>query len=81
MSRTVRDYVRVDGHGTLDQLIEQLTAIRDSLPAEAGAEVQLRGDEFFGHHIAVAFRRPLTAEEAACEGRYAAPPARHLKAA
>lgn len=72
MTRMVRDYVQVGEYASLDVLIEQLTAIRDSLPAEAGAQVQLRGDEYYGRHFAIAFNRPLSAEEAEVEGRYVA---------
>lgn len=71
MTRMVRDYVQVGDFTSLDHLIEQLTAIRDSLPGEAAPEIRLRGDEYYGRHIAVGYNRPLTAEEEACEGRYA----------
>jgi hypothetical protein len=30
----------------------------------------MRGDDVFGRHLAISFLRPLTAEEAAVEGRY-----------
>lgn len=80
MTRMVRDYVRVDAYASLDQLIEQLSAVRDSLHAEAEAQVQIRGDEFFGRHFAIAFNRPLTLAEAEVEGRYA-PAESRLRAA
>ena len=80
MTRMVRDYVQVGDHASLDLLIEQLTSIRDSLPAEAEARVHLRGDEYYGRHLAVAFNRPLSMAEAEMEGRYAPDEAR-LKAA
>ena len=72
MTRLVRDYIEVSDQGSLDGLIERLTEIRDSLPASAEAEIRMRGDDVFGRHLCVAYLRPLTAEEAACEGRYAA---------
>lgn len=72
MTRMVKDYVEVSDHTSLEALIERLTEIRDSLPASAEAEIRMRGDDVFGRHLCVAYLRPLTAEEAACEGRYAA---------
>lgn len=71
MTRMVRDYVQVGAYASLDQFIEQLSAIRDSLPADAEAQVHMRGDDYYGRHFAIAFNRPLTFEEAEVEGRYA----------
>jgi len=71
MSRMIKDHVEIDDNLPLDGLIARLIEIRDSLPAEAEAELKMRGDDVFGRHLCVSFRRPLTAEEAACEGRYA----------
>ena len=71
MSRMIKDYIEVGDHLALDGLIARLIEIRDSLPASAEAEIRMRGDDVFGRHLCVAFLRPLTAEEAACEGRYA----------
>lgn len=70
MNGMVRDYVEVSDCASLDQLIENLVAIRDRLPAQAEAGVRFRGDDHFGRHIAISFNRPLTPEEAACERRY-----------
>ncbi len=81
MSRMIKDYVEVRDHASLSGLIERLTEIRDSLPASAEAEIRVRGDDYFGRHLCVGFFRPLTQEEAACEGRYAGAGARRLKAA
>jgi hypothetical protein len=71
MSRMIKDYVEIADHGSLDSLIARLEAVRDSLPAGGQTEVRMRGDDVFGRHLCIAFLRPLTAEEAACEGRYA----------
>jgi hypothetical protein len=71
MSRMIKDYVEIGDHASLDSLIAQLTEVRDRLPASAGAEIRMRGDDIFGRHLCVGFMRPLTDEEAACEGRYA----------
>jgi hypothetical protein len=79
MSRLIKDFIEVGDNQSLDALISRLTEIRDSLPSGADAQVKLRGDDTFGRHIAVAFRRPLTAEEAAVESRYGSCPVK-LKA-
>ena len=71
MSRLIKDYVELGNHASLDDLIAALTALRDSLPASAEAELKIRGDDVFGRHLCIGFLRPLTEEEAACEGRYA----------
>jgi len=71
MSRMIKDYVEIGDHASLDSLIARLTDIRDSLPPAADAEIRIRGDDIFGRHMCIGFMRPLTADEAACEGRYA----------
>jgi hypothetical protein len=71
MSRLVKDYIEIADFTSLDALIERLTALRDTLPEEAGAELRIRGDEVFGRHLAISYLRPQTAEEAQCEARYA----------
>ena len=70
MSRSIKDFIQVGDNLPLDDLIARLTEIRAGLPAGTDAHVKLRGDDTFGRHLAVAFQRPLTAEEAAAEGRY-----------
>jgi hypothetical protein len=81
MSRMIKDYVEVGEHASLDALIARLTEIRDSLPASAEAQIRMRGDDVFGRHLCVAYLRPLTDEEAACEGRYGRPDEAELRAA
>jgi len=71
MSRRVKEFVDVEDHLSIDDLIQKLTDIRDSLPDEAGAELRLRGDEVFGHRMTISYFREQTAEEAAIEQRYA----------
>lgn len=72
MTKLVREVVEVKDHSSLDQLIETLVSVRDALPDAGGeAEVRLRGDDVFGRHLAISFLRPQTAEEAACDARYA----------
>ncbi len=70
-TRKIRDYIEIDGHLPLDQVIERLLSVRDSLPEAAEAELRMRGDDIFGRHLCVSYLRSLTAEEAACEARYA----------
>ena len=71
MTRRVKDYVDIRDHLSLDALIEQLLELRDRLPEDSEAQLRLRGDEVFGRRLSIAFLRPLTDEEEACEARYA----------
>jgi hypothetical protein len=71
MSRRVKEYVDVEDHVSIDDLIEKLAAIRDGLPKDSHAELRLRGDEIFGHRITISYFRAQTKEEAAVEKRYA----------
>jgi hypothetical protein len=70
MSKLTNDYLELSGQLSLDELIGRLTAIRDNLPAGADAKVKMRGDDNFGRHLCIAYKRPLTEEEADCLGRY-----------
>ena len=71
MARKVKEFVQIDKLSTLDALIEELVAARAALPDDAEAELMLRGCDVFGRHIAVAYMRPQTDDEVACEARYA----------
>jgi hypothetical protein len=71
MSRRVKEYVDVADHVSIDDLIEKLAVIRDTLPDGSDAELRLRGDEIFGHRITISYFRAQTKEEAAVEKRYA----------
>jgi len=71
MSRMVKDFVEIKDCTSLDSLIEQLIAIRDSLPVAAEPELKMRGDDFFGRRLTIAHFRPQTAEEVECDARYA----------
>lgn len=68
MTRLVRDYIEIGAGHSLGALVDRLSALRAELPDDS--EVLLRGDDLFGRRISVAYLRPLTAEEAACEARY-----------
>ena len=71
MNRRVKEFVDIADHVSLDNLIQQLNALRNDLPADAEAELRLRGDDIFGHRITISYFRPQTEEEAECERRYA----------
>ena len=71
MSRRVKEFVDIEDHLSLDELIANLAEIRDRLPDSAEAELRLRGDEVFGHRMTIAYLREQTEEEAECERRYA----------
>lgn len=71
MSRKVKEFIEIGDYTSLDTLIEKLIEVRASLPEEAQAEVKMKGDDVFGRQLSVSFFRPQTAEEAACDARYA----------
>jgi hypothetical protein len=71
MKRRVKDFVDIADHVSLDDLIEKLAELRDSLMDASDAELRLRGDEVFGHRITISFFREQTDEEAELERRYA----------
>lgn len=71
MTKLVRDYVEIPEHASIDDMIAILQALRATLPEGSDAELRMRGDEVFGRHLAIAFLRPQTDEETACEARYA----------
>jgi hypothetical protein len=70
MSMLIKDYVEVGTEHSLDALIARLIEVRDSLPADAEANVRMRGDDAFGRHLSISFMRPLNGEEADCVSRY-----------
>jgi hypothetical protein len=71
MKRRVKEFVEIVDHVSLDDLIEKLAEVRDSLPEDCEAELRLRGDEVFGHRITISYFREQTKEEAEIEKRYA----------
>ena len=70
MSRRVKEFIDVEDHVSIDELIDKLKEIRASLPEDASAELRLRGDEVFGHRLTITYFRDQTAEEAEIEKRY-----------
>jgi antirestriction protein len=71
MKRRVKDFVDIADQVSIDELIEKLAEVRDSLPDGSEAELRLRGDEVFGHRITISYFREQTDEEAEVERRYA----------
>jgi hypothetical protein len=71
MSRRVKEFVDIEDHASIDDLIGKLVAVRDSLPEQSEAELRLRGDDVFGRRITITYMRDQTEEEAECERRYA----------
>ena len=71
MGRRVKDFVDIADNCSLDELIQRLAELRDSLPQDADAELRLRGDEVFGRRITIGYFREQTSEEAEIEQRYA----------
>ncbi|MFL6736264.1 MAG: hypothetical protein ACJ8F4_04310 [Sphingomonas sp.] len=71
MKRRVKDFVDIADHVSIDDLIEKLAEVRDSLPDGSEAELRLRGDEVFGQRITISYFREQTKEEAEIEKRYA----------
>jgi hypothetical protein len=71
MKRRVKEFVEIDEHVSLEELIAKLAEVRDSLPEECEAELRLRGDEVFGRRITISYFREQTDDEAELEKRYA----------
>ena len=71
MSRRVKEFVDIANHVSLDELIQKLGEVRESLPQDAEAELRLRGDDVFGRRITITYFREQTEEEAETERRYA----------
>jgi hypothetical protein len=70
MSRRVKEFVDIEDHASIDDLIGKLVAVRDGLPEQSEAELRLRGDDVFGRRITITYMRDQTEEEAECERRY-----------
>ncbi len=71
MARHVKEFVQIEKLSSLDALIDELVAVRASLPDSSEAEIRLRGCDVFGRHIVVCYQRPQTVAEAECDARYA----------
>ena len=71
MSRRVKEFIDISDFSSLDELIEKLIAIRDSLPAFAEAELRLKGDDVFGRKLSISYMREQNEDEAGYDERYA----------
>jgi hypothetical protein len=71
MNRRIKEFVDIDEHVSLDELIARLAELKGLLPEGSEAELKLRGDEVFGRKITIAYMREQTEEEAEMDRRYA----------
>lgn len=74
MPRRVKDFIEISDYTSLETLIRYLETIRDNLPAEHEAALQIRGDDVFGRRLTITYFREMTPEEAEIEARYAEKP-------
>jgi hypothetical protein len=70
--RRLKDFIEISDYTSLDQLIHYLEAIRDNLPADHEAQLQIRGDDVFGRRLTITYFREQTPEEAELEAKYSA---------
>lgn len=72
MPRRVKDFIEISDFTSLDTLIRYLETIRDNLPKDHEAELQIRGDDIFGRRLTITYFREQTPEEVELEERYSA---------
>lgn len=72
MPRRVKDFIDISEYTSLDDLIRYLKTIRDNLPADHDAELNIRGDEVFGRRLTITYFREQTPEELELENKYSA---------
>jgi hypothetical protein len=70
--RRVKDFIEISDFTSLDTLIRYLETIRDNLPKDHEAELQIRGDDVFGRRLTITYFREQTPEEVELEQRYSA---------
>jgi len=68
--RRVKDFIEISDYTSLDTLIRYLETIRDNLPEDHEAELQIRGDDVFGRRLTITYFREQTPEEVELEARY-----------
>jgi hypothetical protein len=68
--RRVKDFIEISDYTSLDTLIGYLQTIRDNLPPDHEAELQIRGDEVIGRRLTITYFREQTPEEVELEERY-----------
>jgi hypothetical protein len=69
--RRVKDFIEISDYTSLETLIRYLETIRDNLPKDHEAQLQIRGDEIFGRRLTITYFREQTPEETELEARYA----------
>ena len=72
MPRRVKDFIEISDFTSLDTLIRYLETIRDNLPKDHEAELQIRGDDIFGRRLTITYFREQTPEEVELEEKYSA---------
>jgi hypothetical protein len=70
--RRVKDFIEISDFTSLDTLIRYLETIRDNLPKDHEAELQIRGDDVFGRRLTITYFREQTPDEVELEERYSA---------
>ena len=73
MPRRVKDFIEISDYTSLEDLIRYLKTIRDNLPPEHEAELNIRGDDVFGRRLTISYLREQTPEEAELEAKYSKP--------
>jgi len=68
--RRVKDFIDISEYTSLDDLIRYLETIRDNLPEDHEAELNIRGDEIFGRRLTITYFREQTPEELELESKY-----------
>ena len=66
----MKDFIEISDYTSLDTLIRYLETIRDNLPEDHEAALQIRGDDVFGRRLTITYFREQTPEEAELEARY-----------
>jgi hypothetical protein len=70
--RRVKDFIEISDYTSLETLIRYLETIRDNLPKDHEAELQIRGDDVFGRRLTITYFREQTPEEVELEEKYSA---------
>jgi hypothetical protein len=68
--RRVKDFIEISDYTSLETLIRYLETVRDNLPENHEAQLQIRGDDVFGRRLTITYFREQTPEEAEIEARY-----------
>ncbi len=66
MGRRVKEFIEIEDHACLDDLIDKLKEVRNGLPADAEAELRLRVDDVFGRKLSISYFREQTTPSSSC---------------